>query len=214
MVSIKQLIITITLLLSILLIPGIYAIPQCIEEIQNYWGDGTVLSGDTPYTLRFTPPERPVVIEVIQGGYFENHNYCINVENDQVQIMGWLSVRTAPLQVICYSAADPTAGGTVLPSMSSNGCWQKGKTLQTFSIFHDGKGSVESELSGIHSTIGSMPLFSTTIPDTLNLKADITQKFDNITTDNIWVNLLAWFYFIFGLFLTIRFAFKIGDKDR
>jgi hypothetical protein len=191
--------------------PEIYAAP-CIEEIGNDWSNGAVVTGGS-YKIRITPPEYPVVVEVIQGGYFDNRSFCINVEErDPIEFWGFLNVRTAPLHIICYSAIDPSISGTVIPSTSQNGCWQKGSTIQTFSILQDGKGAIENSIDSISDSMAISELLNSTIPSTITLKTNITQKFENTTTSNIWVNLLAWFYFVFGLFLTIRFAFKIGDR--
>ena len=202
------------LFLCISIIPGIFAAPVCIEEIQNRWTDGSIVAGQ--YRIRVSPPDSPIVVEVIQGGYFDTRHFCINVERNPVEFYGELNARTAPLHIICYSATNISSHGQ-LPSPSSNGCWQKGETLQVFSLFSDKtvKAGIEDEIKDLSTRIGTLPLLINEIPTDYNLSIDsvINKTYDNYrTTDDPIVLGIAWFYLVLGLFLIFRFALKIGER--
>lgn len=206
---------SIFLFLCISIIPGIFAPPVCFEEIQNNWPDGAVVNGQ--YRIRVSPQEGPVVAEIIQGGYFDTRNFCLNVFRDPVEFFGEINVRTAPLHIICYDASDPSIGGSTTPGISSeNGCWQKGRTLQTFSLFIDSeKQGIEDSIQSVGSAIGSTPLLNSIFPTTYNmtLNSTISKSYDNYrTTDDPIVLGIAWFYLVLGLFLIFRFSLKIGER--
>jgi hypothetical protein len=185
----KHLLLSVFLFLCISIIPGIFAAAPCIEETMHGLRSGEIINPQ-PYNLKFeTENGRFVVIEIIQGGYFDTRKYCINVGEEIVNIFGWLNNRTAPLQVICYDAIDPDMGGSVTPGISSeNGCWQKGRTLQTYTLFIDeGRSGIEESIRSIGSVISNTSLLNSTIPTDYNLSIDsaITKTYDNYrTTDD------------------------------
>lgn len=206
---------SIFLFLLVSIIPGIFAGPPCIAENINGWSDGSVV-GDNIYRLIITPPKKPVVVEVIQGGYFDNRNYCINVERDPIEIFGYFNVRTAPLHVICYEATNIDLSGMTTPSPSQNGCWQKGRTIETFTILEDSqKESIEYSTAAIADTLSQSYLLNNPTPTDYNISisTDITKKYYNYrTTDDPIVLGIAWFYLVLGLFLIFRFSLKIGER--
>jgi len=199
------------------IIPGIFAAP-CIEEIMSGLPDGAIINPQQ-YNLKFEAPKgKSVVIEVIQGGYFDTRKYCINVSEEPVNIFGWLNTRTAPLQVICYDAIDPSMSGNVIPGISSeNGCWQKGKTLQTYTLFIDGKESgIEESIRNIGYVISQTSLLNSTIPTDYNVNmsttAAVTKEY-YLFNDSNYTFPLGILFILIGAFLFFATFFNNNIKE-
>lgn len=194
----------------ILIINNIFGAGLCIEEIMHGLPDGAIINPQS-YNLKFEAPKgKSVVIEVIQGGYFDTRKYCINVGEGNVNIFGWLNTRTAPLQVICYEARDPSMGGSVTPGISSeNGCWQKGRTLQTYTLFINKEEGIEESIKGVGTTISNTSLLNSTIPTDYNITTNesTTQKEDN---DNRIYSFFALIISLITIWFIFEHIYKIG----
>ena len=197
------------------IIPGIFAAPLCIEEIQNNWTDGLIVDGQ--YRIRVSPVDQPIVVEVIQGGYFDTRHFCINVDRDPVEFYGELNVRTAPLHIICYKATDILPHNQS-PSPSSNGCWQKGETLQVFSLFSDKtvRAGIEDEIRGLSTLIGTLPLFINEIPTDYNVNmsttAAVTKEY-YLFNDSNYTFPLGILFILIGAFLFFATFFNNNIKE-
>lgn len=199
------------------IIPGIFAVP-CIEETMSGHLSGATI-GPQKYNLKFGAEKgRPVVIEVIQGGYFETRKYCINVSEENVNLFGWLNIRTAPLQVICYDAANPSMGGNAIPGISSeNGCWQKGQTLQTYTLFIDSEDNgIEESTKSIGSAISQTSLLNSTIPTDYNVNmsttAAVTKEY-YLFNDSNYTFPLGILFILIGAFLFFATFFNNNIKE-
>ena len=199
------------------IIPGIFAAP-CIEETMNMLPSGSII-GQQSYNLEFKAEKgKSVVIEVIQGGYFDTRKYCINVGQEPVNIFGWLNTRTAPLQVICYDAVDPSMGGSTTPGISSeNGCWQKGKTLQTYTLFiNEGKSGIEPSIASIGSVISQTSLLESVIPTDYNVNmsttAAVTKEY-YLFNDSNYTFPLGILFILIGAFLFFATFFNNNIKE-
>lgn len=198
------------------IIPGIFAPPVCFEEIQNNWPDGAVVDGQ--YRIRVSPQEGPVVAEIIQGGYFDTRNFCLNIYRDPVEFSGEINVRTAPLHIICYDASDPSIGGNTTPGISSeNGCWQKGTTLQTYTLFADSeKNGIEESTRSIGYIISSTSLLNSTIPTNYNVNmsttAAVTKEY-YLFNDSNYTFPLGILFILIGAFLFFATFFNNNIKE-
>ena len=173
--------------LLVLIIPGIFSI-ECINPAGEKDGKaGVVCSSGTqfyyPQFCQFTidpnaSPSGQVVIEVIQGGRYDNGrnmyiNYDTSHETDS-RLTVWVDRDTLPIYINCYESK-----GTMATDGSVG--WEKETILQQMSFGKD---------KGWETSLGDLP--EDRIADdlsSLNLKLDsnlsVTKSYNNLDRENI-----------------------------